>query len=770
MKRFFTIGAYSLLLFFFALLLLGSKQLSFTADEPAYIAGGYMLLSEGRSAFDLLSQRGYPPLFCVLEAFLVYWEGLDVPLEELQDLNYDALVLEFMPYMQPLERIEFVSRIPVMLLSVILGAVVFRWAKDFWGTTAGFLALCVLVFDPLLVAHGRFAHTDAGSVAVGTLALYMAWRWTKRPSWLPAFGLGVVLGLAMLSKISGVLWTGVAGLMMLSTIFRQASNERFLLFVQVVITGLLSGLVLWAGYALTWGPVTGLPFSVPAPAHWESLRYLTQYTSDVFVAGQRKMGHWWWYYPVAFLIKNPLPLLLGLGFGLWYLPQHTHPDNKPDLFILGLFPLCYIVMAAFQGMDIGYRHMLPIHPFIHLFTGGGLALWSKTASRHGWVKPVWAILGVWYVLGTLRFYPYEISFFNELVGGEYGGYRYLVDSNLDWGQAQKAVDVYVASHPDVRTTPPDNKFYPEPGQYLVPASYLQGVGIGEIDAYAWFRRREPDAILAFSQLIYNVPSRDLQWLAQCIRPAVPLTAESLVRGTGCPDLRVVDFDCENAWIYPGGEGVPGIYALHYDLLEQERLFWPWWQPKSLNPVDLFAARHLTEARFSFEQAKDGDLPAFALYEMPTGAPIYPGDAQVFALPGHSLNVNDLPDSTVSLPLALDGPLVFLGCVAYREGDNIEVETWWRVRESTTRPFSIMGHLYIKAGASPVVADGLGILPLHLQPNDVLVQRHRFMAVPEGADLLFATGAYWAETMESWPVQTLPGVDTFIQVIIPKIVG
>ncbi len=66
--RVITLGV---LLYFWAALTCGAHQLSFTADEPAYIAGGYALWSQGAAAFDLLSQRGYPPLLPLLEASLM---------------------------------------------------------------------------------------------------------------------------------------------------------------------------------------------------------------------------------------------------------------------------------------------------------------------------------------------------------------------------------------------------------------------------------------------------------------------------------------------------------------------------------------------------------------------------------------------------------------------------------------------------------------------------------------------------------------------------
>ena len=76
------------------------------------------------------------------------------------------------------------------------------------------------------------------------------------------------------------------------------------------------------------------------------------------------------------------------------------------------------------------------------------------------------------MLSSALVYPYELSYFNELVGGPTGGYRYLVNSNLDWGQAAHVMDAYTEAHPDVRDQPPASAFAPSPGRYIVGASYL----------------------------------------------------------------------------------------------------------------------------------------------------------------------------------------------------------------------------------------------------------------------------------------------------------
>lgn len=55
------------------------------------------------------------------------------------------------------------------------------------------------------------------------------------------------------------------------------------------------------------------------------------------------------------------------------------------------------------------------------------------------------VLGLllWLAAGTVKTYPFYLAYFNELTGGPGNGYKYLTDSNLDWGQDLKGLRVYL---------------------------------------------------------------------------------------------------------------------------------------------------------------------------------------------------------------------------------------------------------------------------------------------------------------------------------------
>ncbi len=689
-------------------------------------------------------------------------------------MAYSPFIQAFSSYIEPLAQIETVTRWPVMLLAVLLATIVYRWAKDLWGRTAGLLALTALVFDPTLVAHSRLATTDLGITFLGTCALYAAWRWSVQPTWRWTLLTGTVLGLTLLAKISGPLWgLGVAAMMGISSLQKRSRKARDSMWHQALIAACVSGIVFWAGYGFTWGQVSGISISLPAPAHWESSRYLATYTSPFFALGQRRSGRWWWYFPLAFLIKNPLPLLLAWTLGLVTLVQQ--PLSLKRISALGVFPLLYTGVAIVMGMNIGYRHMLPVHPFLHIVLGGGVWRYIKpTPARHSHHPPtpqqspplhnklrlcLMVTLGVWYIVSVTRVFPNELAYFNALVGGPSNGYRYLADSNVEWGQSARALEAYLQTHPDARISPPETAYRPAPGQYIVNASYLQGLGIGDPQAYAWFRHWSPEETLRYSLLVYDVPPYKISWMAQCEVPSTPLDQAAISKGIGTSNLRTVTFDCTQAWLYPAEEATSGIYALHHELVTPaKKCAAPFLLPCPPVPKDPFIARRLSEARLSFEQAKDGPLPAFVLYEA-TGADrpvtnlllLY--TAPITAVP----HINTFRPMTV--PLTLEGPLDFLGAYVFDEEADLEIETWWQVKNGPiTRPFSIMAHLVTGQAMSLGTEDGLGVWPLTLEAGDVIVQRHLFSSPLPDQALWLRAGIYWLTPLEQWSVADQPQAD------------
>ncbi|HEY89038.1 MAG TPA: hypothetical protein G4N98_04795, partial [Thermoflexia bacterium] len=283
----------------------------------------------------------------------------------------------------------------------------------------------------------------------------------------------------------------------------------------------------------------------------------------------------------------------------------------------------------------------------------------------------------------------------------------------------------------------------------ISATTLDGIPLVDPEMYDWFRWREPDDKIGNALFYYHVSAAETEgsWLAQCVTPTLPLNLEAVQAGFGNRPLREITFDCTQSWLIPQN-GALGYYALHGTLIQDH------WSTRlhytPLTSHDAFIARHLAATSIAYQQREYGMSPAFALYHT-TAPPSKPASLGTWAAPAGTVPSTLSPNSLQQPPLALDGPLAYLGSQTTLSNDaQLEVETWWQVtQELISRPLSIMAHLITEEGQLLEVADGLGVPPDSWQTGDIIIQRHQFMAY-EG-ELYLRTGAYWRDDGARWSI-------------------
>ena len=337
------------LLFLFALLVFSVQLKSPTTDEQNHIARGLAYLRTG----DLRLSQEHPPGVNVWSAWpLLLDPNVRLPLESQSWANAEWYGLsDQLLWRTPdtgrlndagpsagerAQRIVFATRVPVMWLTLITAALVYRWARALGGPWAGLAALGLTALDPTLLAHGRLTTTDVGLTCTALAAMYALWRALSAPQtgrglrgqrarWGPWIAAGVALGAALLAKFSALVLIPVVAIAALVACLRRgptSSGRRCsagprLLGVIVLVAS--AALVVWAGYAFTWGPIAALHgMSGPAPAFWTGIASILRRTgagSPAFLLGQISTQGWWYYFFVAFAVKTPLPAILLLGIG-----------------------------------------------------------------------------------------------------------------------------------------------------------------------------------------------------------------------------------------------------------------------------------------------------------------------------------------------------------------------------------------------------------------------------------------------------------------------
>lgn len=760
------------LLVFFIQVALAARETSITLDEPLHIASGYACLLTG----DYRLVEEHPPLLKMLQAAPLLlasprlpdprtvpgWDGGDL---------ITVAQHTVIPY-RPIDPLVFAARVPTILVGVLLGALIFRWTRDLTGKRSclPMLVVFLFAFDPNILAHAGVAATDLGAAAGMCGALYTFWRWLRRPTYPRALVAAVLLGLALGVKNTALMLGPIYAALLLWESLRRRAWRPYLFQGALIAAGAF--LLLWAIYRFEFGVVDGILFPIPAPSHLLPLRKLQQHMQDghaAFLMGQNYHHGDWRYFPVAFALKTPPLTLLLCGwtllYGLWHIVRKkswldgvfTLRSSAPLL----LFLLLYTVISLASGINIGYRHLLPVLPVISVgvtsYGMPGISSVLQGASNKLGIALRFTFYGALlvYAMVTLGLWPWHLAYFNVFAGGPDGGYRYLVDSNLDWGQTWKALrsyldaeeitEFYLSSYtindpraygleytplPPWPDAPPvlPQRFDPPPGIYAISSTQLQGVVIADPEMFDYFRNLEPRARIGHAMFVYEVPPHPpVTWIAQCSTPVTPLPVDVAREGFGIGEtVPILNFDCAQSWIIPPGDG---RYVLSHDDARA-----PW--------------ALLSQGRRAYIQKQPGFVPPFTIYEW---------QAVASPQPGYRL----------ANPPTLDATLTFLGydAPALKIGETNTVETWWRVDARPVQALSLMAHLLRADGIPIAVGDGLGVPVEQWIPGSLLIQRHQLAIPPETSPGVypFHVGAYTLPGLERLTV-TLAGTPSIDYVV------
>jgi hypothetical protein len=487
-----------LLLVFLASCLSIAVTGSGTCDElGAHIPSGYLYWKTGRFGGGIDN----PPLGQLLVASIVKLSGLHYALFSEQHL--------------------FLFRLPVILLGLLGGVVLFRMARLLFGRPTAVVALFLYALSPNILAHASLASLDYPLAFFVLLAVYSALVFIRKPGALRFAGLCASLGLALTIKVQAVLllpllavaFAAYAGPLRAHPKASLRTACAALLLI-LVIPALLINLVylhppLIKGNGLLPGEfVSALEQKI---LHAEQGHF-------AYLMGKYSEQGWWYYFPLALLFKTPLAVLILL------VPALTRkPDRKTFVFLI--LPAAIFLAAAMRSrVNIGLRHVLIIYPFLDILAAVGawrLAAWKPRAKRFALAGPVFAAallasMGASAVLVV----PHQLSYFNLLAGGSRNGHTFLIDSNFDWGQNDRFLDRYVRGLSGPVKIDPD-AFLPATGRILVNANAYYGVLIGGPEAYKWLKTYRPVRQVAYTWFEFDVPEADKAKLEAAAPPPPP---------------------------------------------------------------------------------------------------------------------------------------------------------------------------------------------------------------------------------------------------------
>ncbi|HWW75085.1 MAG TPA: glycosyltransferase family 39 protein, partial [Pyrinomonadaceae bacterium] len=193
-----------LLLLMAANLLAAVGRKGLVADEFYHIPAGYYHLTAG----DFRINTEHPPLVKMLAAAPLLFVGAERPPPQFdasaapRPRTEETLALFWRANTARFETIGFWARVPMILLTLALGWLVFVYARRLFGARAALFAVALFALEPTMLAHGRVVQTDVPAALAYLLFFSTLHAYVREPTVRRSLVLGAVLGLALVTKFS----------------------------------------------------------------------------------------------------------------------------------------------------------------------------------------------------------------------------------------------------------------------------------------------------------------------------------------------------------------------------------------------------------------------------------------------------------------------------------------------------------------------------------------------------------------------------------------
>jgi hypothetical protein len=545
MRRYAAIGL--LLLGCAAALVYQTRRLGLTVDETSHFAAAYAYW-QGE---DVLEPPDAPPL----TRAICGWVPRLLRAPQLRGTNgwkeRDAYLIGAEILDRPnirARRLLFYTRLPFLFFPLLIVFLLWHWGRQLFGEPVALCLAACGALEPTILGHGVLINSDVPAAFGAFWWAYTAWKYWGTPDVRRLLLLTLATVVAALTKFT------LLPLAIVTFGLALWKGPRLLAAI-VIPLALYLGILAASQFQAQAVPAVeiqqfrgaGVPgWALPVVRLMARLPWPLQFVRGLLFIGGSLQGegftgylmgrkiHGWvpLYFPLAWAIKFPIPLQLLTAAGLAALViriRHREATSA-DLFVWGTAAF-FLGTAVLSNFHIGFRHVLPAIPLLILGGGFALARWSA----HRGTRVAIALSLVWLVASSLHVYPHGISYINEWVGGPAQGWRYLADSNLDWGQDLPDLGAYLERNriPRVKTfifgydnpfhylkpgsmdpqtlpSPGDSalpRYYqPQPGIYAVSTNFLAGflAPDGYENYLEYFRRRVPDAHAGYSILIYDV--------------------------------------------------------------------------------------------------------------------------------------------------------------------------------------------------------------------------------------------------------------------------
>ena len=380
-----------------------------TPDETTYLRAGLAIYQHGD--FSALAEDGIAPLPVLL--------------------SFAAPALAGGGYAHAI-RLARLSAIVLIGIPLVVLAYVTLLRTS--GRAVAATGAALLAFSPNMIAHSALAATDICFVAASLAALLALARFVEARTGGRLLTLHLALAVALAAKYSAATLFPAAFIVLAVTDSERVGLARTgHALAQVVGMVATSLLVVWAlhGFALAPARLAVLG-STRVPAVVAGLVSQAQHQRGghpAFLLGRTSNVGWWYYMPVALALKSTTAELVAIAFGLAALATGWQ-RRSVDTLIWSVTAAVFATFTLVNRLGLGVRYGLLLVPLL-LFLA--LERWGRDAAGRVLLGGCIALVGL-QAASAFAIGPHYLSYFNRWSGGPSVGYRYLADSNIDWGQ------------------------------------------------------------------------------------------------------------------------------------------------------------------------------------------------------------------------------------------------------------------------------------------------------------------------------------------------
>jgi Dolichyl-phosphate-mannose-protein mannosyltransferase len=464
---------------------------SVTVDEVSHIGAGVSYLQK----LDLRMNPEHPPLPKMLAAIPLVLRGVYADYNHISwtfsDKYFPAFLGQWVFGEMLLEKwnepktVLAWARLPMLLVTLALGCVLYIFARQLGGAWGGLLCLSVFVSTPAFLTFGPLVHTDMTVTLFSMLSLWTFAHVWQEPNRKNVLLFAVSLAAALLSKFTAGALFFVLAVFALSLRWRPvpgqpADKAEARAWRRMRWRAVLKG-VLWAAlfvyafyfvfswhqptdalYRLGSGPVALIlrrllfpPMLYLRAVFW----VLVTSARPTFLLGHAHPHGVWYYFPVVFALKSPLAflglLLLSLAAAVsrrwWSRTGVAAIEAKLGVHWRVLWVSLIVSAAACMQspLQISIRHFsVPLALLILMLTPLPRML-RELGARKRYVTALGSVavlaLAATCLFTAVRLYPFYFPYINALGMGR-PAYTLVNDSNVDWNQSLPEVKRFAEQH------------------------------------------------------------------------------------------------------------------------------------------------------------------------------------------------------------------------------------------------------------------------------------------------------------------------------------